>query len=181
MNTAVIFWCLVVVAAGRREGSGEYAASDDFDDIEDQAVKTSIQGGWLAFVQHYFVSAWVPPEDNKNRYSLRKLQGNDIYLMAVTGESINVPSGSSGEYKVDLYVGPKDQAVLKDIAEYLDLTIDYGFLWMLAKPIFVALQMIQGFLGNWGWSIIVLTIFIVVFLNNYISIYINSYFIVTSC
>ena len=74
----------------------------------------------------------MPPEDNKNRYSLRKLQGNDIYLMAVTGESINVPSGSSGEYKVDLYVGPKDQAVLKDMAEYLDLTIDYGFLWMLA-------------------------------------------------
>ena len=151
------------LGAALREQDKNYSKYD-FDDIEDQAVKTSIQGGWLAFVQHYFVSAWVPPEDNKNRYSLRKLQGNDIYLMAVTGESINVPSGSSGEYKVDLYVGPKDQAVLKDMAEYLDLTIDYGFLWMLAKPIFAALQMIQGFLGNWGWSIIVLTIFIKILL-----------------
>ncbi|MDG1694161.1 MAG: membrane protein insertase YidC [Porticoccaceae bacterium] len=151
------------LGAALREQDKNYSKYD-FDDIEDQAVKTSIQGGWLAFVQHYFVSAWVPPEDNKNRYSLRKLQGNDVYLMAVTGESINVPSDSSGEYKVDLYVGPKDQAVLKDMAEYLDLTIDYGFLWMLAKPIFAALQMIQGFLGNWGWSIIVLTIFIKILL-----------------
>jgi YidC/Oxa1 family membrane protein insertase len=136
----------------------------DFSDIDDKTVKTSLQGGWLAFVQHYFVSAWVPPQDDKNRFSLRKLQGNDIYLMAVTGEKINVSPGQTGEYKVDLYVGPKNQDVLQELSEYLDLTIDYGFLWMLAKPIFAALQIIQGFLGNWGWSIIMLTIFIKILL-----------------
>jgi YidC/Oxa1 family membrane protein insertase len=106
----------------------------------------------------------VPPQESKNRYSLRKLQGNDIYLMAVTGEKINIAAGSSGEYKVDLYVGPKNQDVLKELSEYLDLTIDYGFLWMLAKPIFAALQMIHGLLGNWGWSIILLTLFIKILL-----------------
>ena len=136
----------------------------DFSDIDDKTVKTSLQGGWLAFVQHYFVSAWVPPQDDKNRFSLRKLQGNDIYLMAVTGEKIDVSPGQTGEYKVDLYVGPKNQDVLQELSEYLDLTIDYGFLWMLAKPIFAALQIIQGFLGNWGWSIILLTIFIKILL-----------------
>jgi YidC/Oxa1 family membrane protein insertase len=115
-------------------------------------------------VQHYFVSAWVPPQESKNRYSLRKLQGNDVYLMAVTGEKINIAAGASGEYKVDLYVGPKNQDVLKELSEYLDLTIDYGFLWMLAKPIFAALQMIHGLLGNWGWSIILLTLFIKILL-----------------
>ena len=146
-----------------RENDKNYSKYD-FSDIDDKAVKTSIQGGWLAFVQHYFVSAWVPPQDSKNRFSLRKLQGDDIYLMAVTGQKINVAPGDIGEYKVDLYVGPKNQDVLKELSEYLDLTIDYGFLWMLAKPIFAAMQIIQDFLGNWGWSIIVLTIFIKILL-----------------
>ena len=151
------------LGAALRETDKNYSKYD-FSDIDDESVKTSIQGGWLAFVQHYFVSAWVPPQESKNRYSLRKLQGDDIYLMAVTGEKINVPAGTSTEYKVDLYVGPKNQDVLKELSPYLDLTIDYGFLWMLAKPIFAALQTIQGFLGNWGWSIILLTIFIKILL-----------------
>jgi YidC/Oxa1 family membrane protein insertase len=151
------------LGAAIREQDKNYSKYD-FSDIDDKTVKTSLQGGWLAFVQHYFVSAWVPPQDDKNRFSLRKLQGNDIYLMAVTGEKINVSPGQTGEYKVDLYVGPKNQDVLQELSEYLDLTIDYGFLWMLAKPIFAALQIIQGFLGNWGWSIIMLTIFIKILL-----------------
>ena len=151
------------LGAAIREQDKNYSKYD-FSDIDDKTVKTSLQGGWLAFVQHYFVSAWVPPQDDKNRFSLRKLQGNDIYLMAVTGEKINVSPGQTEEYKVDLYVGPKNQDVLQELSEYLDLTIDYGFLWMLAKPIFAALQIIQGFLGNWGWSIIMLTIFIKILL-----------------
>lgn len=151
------------LGAAIREQDKNYSKYD-FSDIDDKTVKTSLQGGWLAFVQHYFVSAWVPPQDDKNRFSLRKLQGNDIYLMAVTGEKIDVSPGQTGEYKVDLYVGPKNQDVLQELSEYLDLTIDYGFLWMLAKPIFAALQIIQGFLGNWGWSIILLTIFIKILL-----------------
>ena len=151
------------LGAAIRENDKNYSRYD-FSDIEDKTVKTSIQGGWLAFVQHYFVSAWVPPQESKNRFSLRKLQGSDVYLMAVTGEKINVAPGNIGEYKVDLYVGPKNQDVLKELSEYLDLTIDYGFLWMLAKPIFAALQIIQGFLINWGWSIILLTIFIKILL-----------------
>lgn len=151
------------LGAAIREQDKNYSKYD-FSDIDDKTVKTSLQGGWLAFVQHYFVSAWVPPQDEKNSFSLRKLQGNDIYLMAVTGEKINVSPGQTGEYKVDLYVGPKNQDVLQELSEYLDLTIDYGFLWMLAKPIFAALQIIQGFLGNWGWSIIILTILIKILL-----------------
>ena len=151
------------LGAALREKDKNYSKYD-FSDIDDETVKTSIKGGWLAFVQHYFVSAWVPPQESNNRYSLRKLQGSDIYLMAVTGEKINVAAGSSEEYKVDLYVGPKNQDVLKQLSLYLDLTIDYGFLWMLAKPLFAVLQMIQNLLGNWGWSIILLTIFVKILL-----------------
>ena len=151
------------LGAALREKDKNYSKYD-FSDIDDETVKTSIQGGWLAFVQHYFVTAWVPPQESNNRYSLRKLQGNDIYLMAVTGEKINVAAGSSAEYKVDLYIGPKNQDVLKQMSPYLDLTIDYGFLWMLAKPLFAVLQMIHSVLGNWGWSIILLTIFVKILL-----------------
>ncbi|MGB2375215.1 MAG: membrane protein insertase YidC [Porticoccaceae bacterium] len=151
------------LGAALREKEKNYSKYD-FSDIDDESVKSSIQGGWLAFVQHYFVSAWVPPQEDKNRYSLRKLQGNDIYLMAVTGEKINVPAGDSAEYGVDLYVGPKNQKVLKQLSPYLDLTIDYGFLWMLAKPIFATLEIIQSILGNWGWSIILLTILVKILL-----------------
>lgn len=151
------------LGAALREKDKNYSKYD-FSDIDDETVKASIQGGWLAFVQHYFVTAWVPPQESNNRYSLRKLQGNDIYLMAVTGEKINVAAGSSAEYKVDLYIGPKNQDVLKQMSPYLDLTIDYGFLWMLAKPLFAVLQMIHSVLGNWGWSIILLTIFVKILL-----------------
>lgn len=151
------------LGAALREQDQNYAKYT-FSDIEDDSTKSAIKGGWLAFVQHYFVSAWVLPADHKNRYSLRKLSDQDIYLMAVTGEKIDVEAGGRGDYKVDLYVGPKNQSVLKELADYLDLTIDYGFLWMLAKPIFALLEIIHNVLGNWGWSIILLTVFIKILL-----------------
>ena len=130
----------------------------DFGDISDDSVKAEIKGGWVAMVQHYFVGAWIPPTDDNNSFSLRKLSGQDVYLFGFTGEKIIVPAGSSAEYSAQFYVGPKDQEKLESLAEYLDLTVDYGFLWMLAKPIFAAMKFIHEVVGNWGWSIILLTI-----------------------
>ena len=145
------------LGAALREEEQNFAKYD-FGDMEDESVKASVQGGWVAMVQHYFISAWVPPSDDKNSFSLRKLSGQDIYLMGFTGQALSVPAGGYGEYKAQFYVGPKDQDRLTELAEYLDLTVDYGFLWMLAKPIFAALQFIQSIVGNWGWSIILLTV-----------------------
>ena len=133
-------------------------------DLEDGPVKASIEGGWLAFSQHYFISAWVPPQSEQNRYTLKKQSNSDIYLLAFTGEKIKVGPGTIGEYKVDFYVGPKDQPVLEELADYLDLTVDYGWLWMVAKPIFAVMKYIQSLVGNWGWSIILLTVFIKILL-----------------
>jgi YidC/Oxa1 family membrane protein insertase len=135
-------------------------AKYDFGDLEDESVKARIQGGWVAMIQHYFVSAWVPPAEDKNTFSLRKRSGKDLYLMDFTGQRIAVAPGGFGEYRAEFYVGPKDQERLAKLAEYLDLTIDYGFLWMLAKPLFAGLKMIQSVIGNWGWSIILLTLVI---------------------
>ena len=130
----------------------------DFGDMQDETVTASVTGGWVAMVQHYFVSAWIPPTADKNSFSLRKLGDKDIYLMGFTGQPIAVEAGGVGEYGARFYVGPKDQYKLAELAEYLDLTVDYGFLWMLAKPIFFAMQWIHNIVGNWGWSIILLTL-----------------------
>ena len=151
------------LGAALREADKNFA-KHDFSDIEDASVKTSIEGGWVAMVQHYFISAWIPPADQQNNFSLRKLSGQDVYLMGFTGEKIIVPAGAYGEYKAQFYVGPKDQDKLEALAEYLDLTVDYGFLWMLAKPIFAAMKYIHELVGNWGWSIILLTVCIKVLL-----------------
>ncbi|MDG2502411.1 MAG: membrane protein insertase YidC [Porticoccaceae bacterium] len=147
------------LGAALREEEQNYAKYD-FGDMEDESVTASVEGGWVAMVQHYFVSAWIPPTKDQNNFSLRKLGSKDIYLMGFTGQPIAVAAGGFGGYSAQFYVGPKDQNKLAELAEYLDLTIDYSFLWMLAKPIFFAMQAIHNVVNNWGWSIILLTLFI---------------------
>ena len=145
------------LGAALRQSEKNYAKFD-FSDIDDKTVKTTIEGGWVAMVQHYFISAWIPPKEDINRFTLRKLSNQDIYLMSFTGSPILVRPGQTESYKASFYVGPKDQEILANLAEYLDRTVDYGFLWVLAEPIFKAMKFIHGFIGNWGWTIIVLTI-----------------------
>ena len=151
------------LGAALRETEKNYAKYD-FSDMADESVKASIQGGWVAMVQHYFVSAWVPPREDNNSFSLRKLSGQDIFLMGYTGRNLSIPAGGYAEYQAQFYVGPKDQETLSALADYLDLTVDYGFLWMVAKPIFAAMKWIYGLVGNWGWSIILLTVVIKILL-----------------
>ena len=135
-----------------------------FDDLNDGAIKTSIQGGWVATLQHYFVSAWIPPSDDKNNFSLRKSSDRSTNLMSFTGAPIVVPPGGTGEYHATFYVGPKDQKRLGDLATYLDRTIDYGWVWVIAQPLFWFLNLIHEYVGNWGWSIILLTILLKIIL-----------------
>ena len=145
------------LGAALRQPEKNYAKFD-FSDIEDESVKTSIEGGWVAMVQHYFISAWIPPADEVNNFTLRKLSNQDMYLLSFTGAPISVPVGESADYKASFYIGPKDQDALIGMAEYLDRTLDYGFLWILAEPIFKAMKMIHSVIGNWGWTIILLTL-----------------------
>jgi len=136
-----------------------------FDDLADDDLtrkggfKVSLDGGWIAMVQHYFISAWVPSADSANSFSLRKSKG-DIYLLGFTGPITTVAAGEQGSIKTGFYAGPKNVDRLEEISAYLDLTVDYGWLWFIAKPLFAVLQWIYSFLGSWGWSIIVLTIMI---------------------
>ena len=128
-------------------------------DMDDKNFRATVEGGWIAWLQHYFVTAWIPSPDQTNQVQTRKdSQGN--YIIGFTGSAVAVAPGSQGEIAATLYAGPKDQDKLEELSPGLRLTVDYGFLWFLAQPIFWLLSAIHTLLGNWGWSIIVLTIII---------------------
>lgn len=128
-------------------------------DMDEKNLRETVQGGWVAWLQHYFVTAWVAGKDDTNQVTTRKdAQGN--YIIGFVGPQLNVPAGASAETSATLYAGPKIQDDLKQVSSGLELTVDYGFLWFLAQPIFWLLQLIHSLFGNWGWSIIVLTVLI---------------------
>lgn len=130
----------------------------EFDDIDDSGTTTlETTGGWMAFSQHYFISAWVPDVNSVNRLTTRKNSSNQYYG-EFTSSAFEVAAGESGTHTIQYYAGPKDQYVLRDISEGLDKTIDYSFLWFIASPIYWLLSRINSFVGNYGISIILLTI-----------------------
>jgi YidC/Oxa1 family membrane protein insertase len=132
----------------------------EFDDLQEAPFKEKVEGGYMAMVQHYFVSAWIPPVDATYIYQARKVQGKDQYLMGFTGPTLTVPSGGTGSLSLSFYTGPKDQYKLREISTGLDLTVDYGFLWWIAQPLFGLLNWIHGLVGNWGLAIILLTVIV---------------------
>lgn len=136
----------------------------EFDDLVDAPFKEKVDGGYVAMVQHYFVSAWVPPEGTTYIYQARKVQNKDQYLMGFTGPTVTIPAGGSERLSLSLYSGPKDQYKLREISKGLDLTVDYGFLWWIAQPLFSLLDFIHGLVGNWGLAIILLTVIVKMFL-----------------
>jgi len=129
----------------------------DFGDIDDATQTTEMNGGWIGFSQHYFLSAWIPDADTPNRFTTRK---NDIneYFGEFTSAAFAVAPGAIGEHTIQFYAGPKDQYALAEMSPNLDLTIDYGFLWFLAAPIYWLLTRIDSAMGNYGVSIILLTL-----------------------
>lgn len=136
----------------------ENYAKYTFDDIEDKKVEFSHTGGWVSFVQHYFISAWIPNENSQYNYSFRKLSNRNHYLFGLTGPSTMVEAGQQGVIKSSFYAGPKDIHRLEDISKHLELTIDYGPLFFICKPLFYFLKWLHGFVGNWGVAIILLTV-----------------------
>ncbi len=128
-------------------------------DMDDKQVRETVQGGWIAWLQHYFVTAWVPKAEDSNLVTTRKdAQGN--YIIGFVGPQLNVAPGTSGETSARLYAGPKNQETLEKLSPGLELTVDYGILWFIAQPIFWLMEIIHKVVGNWGWAIIVLTLII---------------------
>lgn len=137
---------------------GEKYQKMEFADITKGKAKhaTKADNGWVAMVQHYFVSAWLP-EKGEREFFARNL-GDDLFSVGVIVPVAEVAPGATGKITVPLYAGPEEQDKLKKIAPGFDLVVDYGWLTVIAAPLFWVLEMIHKFTGNWGWSIIGLTV-----------------------
>ena len=132
----------------------------DFSDMADEDLKRDIKSGWAAIIQHYFLAAWVPPVDSTQSYFTSDLNESRYAIGMKASTETQVASGSSKELNNTLYVGPKLQQDLAKIAPGLELTVDYGVLTFIAKPIFWLLTKIHNYVNNWGWAIILLTMLI---------------------
>lgn len=131
----------------------------EFDDLDEGRFQTTQQGGWIAFLQHYFLSAWIAnPEETNSYYGERRSDGT--YMVGFSGPLKEVSPGAVGEWSARFYAGPKDQKRLEEIAENLNLTVDYGFLWWIAVPLFYVLDWLHSLVGNWGGAIILLTVLV---------------------
>ena len=115
--------------------------------------------GWTAIVQHYFASAWVPVE-GKTRFNEALRLGNNLYAIRSIEPTATLAPGESVSVNSQLWVGPQDQDAMQAVAPGLDVVVDYGFLTIIAKPLFKLMTWIHDFVGNWGWTIVLLTILI---------------------
>ncbi len=117
--------------------------------------------GWVGMVEHYFVAAWLPPDEPKTprEFYARKLD-NGLYAAGVIVPGPSITPGATGDVKVKLYVGPQVQDTLKSLAKGLDLVVDYGIFTVIAAPLFVLLKWLHALVHNWGWAIVLLTIII---------------------
>jgi YidC/Oxa1 family membrane protein insertase len=131
----------------------------NFSDIDKGKDKHAgkADNGWVAMVQHYFVSAWLPQGNVAREFFTRKL-GDNLYAAGVIVPMGTVAPGATGRLSVPLYAGPQEQDNLTKIAPGLNLVVDYGWLTVIAAPLFWVLEMFHGLVGNWGWAIIILTV-----------------------
>ena len=128
----------------------------DFEDMAEVAINEQIEGGWVSFIQHYFLSAWVPNPEIKHTYQSKVRNG--LYLMGFISPATIVEAGNTGEVSANLYLGPKIIERLENVAPNLDLTVDFGWLFFIATPLFLLLDFFYGLVQNWGVAIILVTV-----------------------
>jgi YidC/Oxa1 family membrane protein insertase len=150
-------------------GPAAYTDKEKFNKLEFSAIDknkitipSQVPAGdpaWIAMVQHYFASAWIPGDKFARDIYAGKID-NGLYRIGIQTPLGDVAAGTTAVEKARLFVGPQEESVLETIAPGFELLKDYGYLTILAKPIFWLLEKIHGYVGNWGWSIILLTILI---------------------
>lgn len=158
------------MVAGAYRGSA-YSTADvryekhTFEDLVDLAnEKASLRvptvGGWVAMIQHYFVTAWIGDTTDGVQnviYSGASNKGTEA-IIGIRTEPTTIAAHGEHEFKSSMWIGPKSQDVMETVAPNLDLTVDYGWLWFISIPLFKILEFIHSFIGNWGFSIIILTL-----------------------
>ena len=130
----------------------------DFSDLAETPVNQSVTNGWLAFLQHYFLAAWVPEPDQPAQFQTTRR--GPLYVMGFVYPATTVEPGDTVEVGARAYVGPKIIDRLENVAANLDRTVDFGFLFFISLPLFVILEWFYSLVGNWGVAIILLTVLV---------------------
>lgn len=131
----------------------------EFSKFEKERLNETTNKGWLAILQHYFISAWIFDSSKQNQVTTAKdKNGNNV--IGFLSSAIEIAPNSNGALENSVYLGPKVQTDLKQAAPNLDLTVDFGWLWFISQPLFWILDFIENFVGNWGIAIILLTLLI---------------------
>ncbi len=129
-----------------------------FKDMSKTNLDAEVKGGWIAMQQHYFLSAWIPDEKSTSRFYTRA--NNNDFTIGSVSHQIELDAAQKKVVSTQLYIGPEVASVLHAISPGLDLTVDYGWLWFLSSILFSFMTMIHTVIGNWGWSIVLVTILI---------------------
>lgn len=132
-----------------------------FSDIEKKKANYIKQAdnGWIAIVQHYFATAWVPPQGKPRNNEVVEVQKN-LYAARSIEAVGEIAPGAASRVDSHLWVGPQDQKAMAALAPGLELVVDYGWLTIIAKPLFTLMTWLHSLLGNWGWTIVALTVLI---------------------
>lgn len=153
-----------MIGAQMYEGAAFYTPDKpykkvSYSDLVEKGFSQKITGGWGAFLEHYFLCAWIPDAQSEQHYYSQADKAENLYKIGSVS-SVLVPAGEQKTISAQWYVGPEITDNLKGVAPGLELTIDYGILWPISMLLFSVLKFIHQFVGNWGWSIITLTFLI---------------------
>ena len=148
-------------------GAADYSPTDKFQklafgDFNDEPLKKDVQGGWIAMIQHYFFAAWIPPADQNATFTTSTLpnNGQPRYLIRSVSAPITIAAGAQQTVDARLYVGPKLQDTIDNVAPGLSLTANYGIFTVISKPLHWVLSKFHAITGNWGFAIILLVLLI---------------------
>ncbi len=152
-------WLRLPTYTGTAYYDGAYH-KHSFDDVDEKPINMRVTGGWVAMLQHYFVSAWVPDTEEENLFYSKRVKagGEQQYLIGMRSPEKVISPDSSAEFTRRLYAGPKLQHRMKEVTAGLDLSVDYGMFSVLSKPLFWLLEWFYRLVGNWGFAIILVTV-----------------------
>ena len=147
-------------------GAAVYSEQDKFQKVTFTEIEKhkaayikQTDNGWFGMIQHYFVTAWIPPQGKSRNYEMTELEKNIFAIRSIEPVGA-IAANSSQTINAKLWLGPQDQSELEKVAPGLDLVVDYGLLAIIAKPVFSLMTWLFTLLGNWGWTIIALTFLI---------------------
>ena len=132
----------------------------DFEHIRNKQLARDAEGGWVAMLQHYFLGAWLPDAKDKIQFYSEAQSANQYVIGYKTLSPTLVAPGANATLSTHLYAGPKEHARLEKLSEGMTLTVDYGWLTVIAAPLFWLLAWLHKLVGNWGWAIVLLTVLI---------------------